>query len=80
MPQDPPSYGDVADALTDLPAAVRITRRVRRLSLREVARQADVTFSVVHRIEAGKGCHTGTAIRLLRWLDAAAPDQAGGTT
>jgi transcriptional regulator with XRE-family HTH domain len=70
--QEPPSYGDVADALADLPTAIRVTRRVRRLSAREVARQAGVSFSLVIRVEQGHACNSANVIRLLRWLDAPA--------
>jgi transcriptional regulator with XRE-family HTH domain len=72
MPQEPPSYGEIADALNELPAALRITRRVRRLSLREVARQSGIGMTVALRIEQGHSCTTNTAIKLLRWLDAPA--------
>jgi transcriptional regulator with XRE-family HTH domain len=64
------TYGEVADALSELGQAVKVTRRVRDLSLREVARQSGVPFTMVARIESGLGCQVATAIKLCRWLDA----------
>jgi hypothetical protein len=64
------TYGEVADALSELGQAVKVTRRVCDLSLREVARQSGVPFTIVGRVEQGHNCQVSSAIKLCRWLDA----------
>jgi transcriptional regulator with XRE-family HTH domain len=65
------SYADVAQALEELPTALRVTRRSRHLSLREAADQISVNFSTLTRIERGENHYSiKAAIRIMRWLDA----------
>lgn len=64
------SFGEFAQILDELPVVLRGVRRSRGLSLREAARQIDVSFSTVDRVEKGEDCDTGTLRLILRWLDA----------
>jgi transcriptional regulator with XRE-family HTH domain len=64
------TYADAADILEELPAAVRVTRRQRGLSLREVGEILDLSPSTMSRIESGQSVSAVQAvIRVLRWLD-----------
>ncbi|MHB1098910.1 MAG: helix-turn-helix domain-containing protein [Burkholderiales bacterium] len=73
-------YEDVIAVLIDLPVLVRHERRVRGLSLRDVADQSGVTFSTVSRVENGSGCHLRNAIALLTWINDPAADDSGKET
>lgn len=64
-----PSFAAVAGALGDLPAALRIMRQSRRLSLREVADQCGVSFNALSRLERGGDCSLDNAKAILLWLD-----------
>ncbi|HEU4544468.1 MAG TPA: helix-turn-helix transcriptional regulator [Jiangellaceae bacterium] len=63
------SYGEAADMLAELSTAVRVTRRARRLDLRQTAEKSGVSFTTIGRIERGEDCSLSNAIKLLRWLD-----------
>lgn len=79
------SYGELADVLASLPLLVRAERRRQQISVREAARQLDVSFATVSRIEAGEDLVLSNAVKVLRWLDGARTveqqgwaEQAGG--
>lgn len=58
----------VIQVLEGLPTALRVTRLARGCSLRKVARELDVSFSTIYRIEAGEDCNLSSAIAVLRWI------------
>lgn len=53
----------------DLPCLVAATRRRRRLTLKQAAAEMGCAIMTVHRVENGLGCHIGTLIALLAWMD-----------
>lgn len=63
-----PSCAEVADGLEALPTTLREARRIKGLSLRDVADQSGVGYTTAWRIESGKGCELASAVALLRWL------------
>jgi len=65
------TYSELAAVLDCLPLLLREARRARKVSLRAVARELDVSFSTITRIEAGEDCNLSNAMAVLRWLDAA---------
>lgn len=64
-------YSEIIAALDDLPILVRGERRRRGLSLRQVAVEADVSFTLIARFESGGGVNLANAVALMRWLDGA---------
>lgn len=70
------SYSELADVLDSLPLLVRERRRADGLSLRAAAKQTDVGFNTIARLEKGDDCSLTNAITLVRWLGTrpAAPD------
>jgi transcriptional regulator with XRE-family HTH domain len=56
------------DILANLPATLRAVRTLRGQSLREVAKDAGMSFSTVTRIENGEDCALSSAIAILRWI------------
>jgi len=64
------TYSELAQVLASLPMLLREARRARKLSLRAVARELDLSFSTVTRIESGEDCVLSNAVAVLRWLDA----------
>lgn len=66
----PASYSTLARILILLPDLHLEARRQRGLSLRQAAAQSGVSYSTLHRLEAGHaGCTLEHAIAVLRWLD-----------
>ena len=63
------TYGEMADVLASLPSTLREVRRIRRLSLRAAATQIGLSFSTLHRIEAGDDAVMSNVSAVLRWLD-----------
>lgn len=62
------TYGDLASMCDEMPTAVRITRRVRGLSLREAGDEIGIGFKTVARIESGHD-YTITSLRaVIKWL------------
>lgn len=53
----------------DLPCLVLATRRRRKLSLRAAAAKIGCDHHTLHRVEGGGGCHIGTLIFLLDWME-----------
>lgn len=53
----------------DLPCLVAATRRRRGLTLRQAAAQMQIYHQTLMRVEGGYGCHIGTLITLLAWMD-----------
>ena len=70
----PTSYAELATVLAALPLLLREARRGRRLSMREAAKQLDMSASTVLRIESGEDCALSNAAAVLRWLDRAADE------
>lgn len=63
------SYAELADMLASLPMLLREARRARRLSVRAAAREMNMSFATVSRIENGEDCVLSNAVTVLRWLD-----------
>lgn len=63
------TYAELADVIEHLPLLVHSARRARRLSQRQVAAQAGMSFSTISRIEAGEELSTVSLCAILRWLD-----------
>lgn len=57
-----------ASAIKALPIALKKTRTDRGLTQREAAAQIGIVPATVNRIEAGYGCHSAVAERILRWI------------
>ncbi|HVQ18904.1 MAG TPA: helix-turn-helix transcriptional regulator [Actinomycetes bacterium] len=70
------SWTEVAEALTEIPAAVKATRRSRALSLREAGEQCGLSFNVITRIEHGNDYNSRCLPALLAWLSADEPARA----
>jgi transcriptional regulator with XRE-family HTH domain len=68
------SYREIAEALDELPVAVRSARRSRGLSLRAAAGEIGCSFSTLGRFEARTDRNVGIqlepVLQILRWLDA----------
>ncbi|MEU1736485.1 helix-turn-helix transcriptional regulator [Streptosporangium sp. NPDC020145] len=69
MTDEPTSYSELAEVLTELPLLVRETRRARRLNQSRAAEQIGVSIATISRIEAGEGLHVASVLPILRWLD-----------
>jgi transcriptional regulator with XRE-family HTH domain len=67
------SFGEFAQMLDELPAALRTARRMRGLSLRAVSREVGLSFSTVTRIESGEEFSSVSLRAILTWLDKPAP-------
>lgn len=63
------SYAELSDLLASLPVLLREARRARRLSVRAAAREMNMSFATVSRIENGEDCVLSNAVTVLRWLD-----------
>jgi transcriptional regulator with XRE-family HTH domain len=63
-----PEVTDVLAVLDRLGPALLVTRTLRGLSLREVARQTGESASTVMRVENGQDCNLSTARALLAWI------------
>jgi transcriptional regulator with XRE-family HTH domain len=61
-------YLELAAVVEALPVLVRERRRCLGLSLREAARQLDVGFNTLARIERGEDYNSRVLPALLRWL------------
>jgi transcriptional regulator with XRE-family HTH domain len=69
MPKSKPlSYKEIVEVLLQLPLIVREKRRREQPSLRQAARQLDMSFSTVSRIEKGEDGSLSNAIKVLRWI------------
>lgn len=64
------TFGEIVEVLDDLPIIMRGTRRGRRLSVREVARQTGLSFSTVSRMENAEEFNSASLRAVLQWLDA----------
>jgi len=62
------SYAELIHVLDILPVLVREKRRRLRLSLRDAADLAGVSFSTISRFEEGADCTTATTRTLLAWV------------
>lgn len=58
----------VLEVLAGLPVTLKVVRRMRGSSQREVARECGISFSTVCRIEAGEDCTLSSAVAVLRWI------------
>jgi predicted transcriptional regulator len=73
----PASFAELVEIIDQLPAAVKLARRSRRLNLREAAEQSGVSFNTLSRIERGCGnCSLANLRSLLVWMDQ--PSVGGG--
>lgn len=66
----PTGYDEIIQVLERLPFLIQEKRRRERLSLREAARQMDMSFATVSRCEAGQDMNLGNALKALRWVSA----------
>jgi DNA-binding XRE family transcriptional regulator len=57
-----------ANAIKAIPTALKKTRERRNLTQREAAAEIGIVPATVNRIEAGHGCHSAVAERILRWI------------
>lgn len=62
-------YTELAEVLEAIPLLCREARRARGLSIRAAAKELDVSFSTLHRIESGEDCVASSLIAVMRWLD-----------
>jgi transcriptional regulator with XRE-family HTH domain len=69
MTARPRTYGELIDALENLPTALHEARRARQQTIRAAGRDAGVSFSTISRIENGKPFDVASAIAVLRYLD-----------
>jgi len=67
------TYSELAQVLAALPILLREARRARKLSIRATAREMDMSFATVNRIESGEDCVLSNAVTVLRWLDGQVP-------
>lgn len=66
----PASLAEVVAVLEDLPNMLRLARRMRGLSLRDVTDQSGIGFNTLSRLERGREVSLANAVALLRWLGA----------
>jgi transcriptional regulator with XRE-family HTH domain len=63
------NFGEMADALDDLPRLLHNTRSDRDMTIREVARITGISKSTLFNIEAGnREASAYTAKAIFRWL------------
>ncbi len=67
------TFAEIVEVLDTLPIIMRNARRARRLSVREVARQAGLSFSTVSRMENAEEFTSVSLRAVLAWLDGPAP-------
>jgi transcriptional regulator with XRE-family HTH domain len=72
------SWSEVVEGLEVMPAAMRIERQRRGLSLRAVAAESGVPFTNVVRTEQGVNVTLHTLMGLLNWLDWSTNQSVGG--
>lgn len=65
------TYTELAEVLEQLPILIRAEQRRRGVSLRQIARECDTSFSTVSRFGNGHDINLSNAVTLLRWLDGA---------
>lgn len=66
----PLSYGQVLEILDELPTAVRVVRRIRRISMREAAEESGISHAQFGKIEDGHVDMRVSSLRLLlHWLN-----------
>ncbi|MEV8636546.1 helix-turn-helix transcriptional regulator [Streptosporangium sp. NPDC051023] len=75
MTDEPTSYSELAEVLTELPLLVREARRARHRSQKRAAEEIGVSIATVSRIEAGEGLHIASVLPILRWLDTEGSDR-----
>lgn len=69
----PRRYGEVADAIENLPATIDMACSLFDISQRELARRAGVSSATISRLMHGRDITASSAIALLRALDDLAP-------
>ena len=68
-------YSELVTIVESLPLLVRETRRARRQSMREAARQTGLSGSTFCRLESGEhGIDLAGLVALLRWMDRPCPE------
>lgn len=65
----PLSYGAVVEILDEVPTALKVIRRVRRMSQKQVAEEIGVAQATIGKIEEGGDYRTDTLRLIIRWLD-----------
>jgi transcriptional regulator with XRE-family HTH domain len=58
-------------SLENLPSTLREVRRIRGVSMREVAAQSGTSYKTVGRIEQGHDCAVSSALAVMRWIEGA---------
>jgi transcriptional regulator with XRE-family HTH domain len=63
------THTELADTLANIPTLLRKARHTRHLSVRAAAKQLDMSFATVSRIESGKDHMLSKTVKVLQWLD-----------
>lgn len=61
-------YSDLSAMCAEIPMALRVTRRIRGLTLRAAAVEIGISSATISRIESGQGYTVGHLRAVLRWL------------